>query len=97
MRSACLPTGQTNDACCQIADAPHCGPRHSSYAVQLGSYVVEVSAAEFTRFAGIEKQMLLFQARQQFDALPCAWMGGQGTLPYEQKTQQSPGNGLSNT
>jgi hypothetical protein len=24
-----------------------------------------------------------------------AWTGGQGTLPYEQKTQQSPGFGLS--
>lgn len=41
--------------------------------------------------------MLFFQERQQLEALPCSWMGGQGTLPYEQKTQQSPGNGFSNT
>jgi hypothetical protein len=32
--------------------------------------------------------------RQQSSACPC-WMGGQGTVPYEQNTQQSPGFGLS--
>jgi hypothetical protein len=25
-----------------------------------------------------------------------AWIGGQATVPYEQKTQQSPGFGFSN-
>ena len=27
--------------------------------------------------------------------LPFSWIGGHGTVPYEQKTQQSPGSGLS--
>lgn len=27
--------------------------------------------------------------------LPPAWTGGQGTLPHEQKTQQSPGFGFN--
>jgi len=26
---------------------------------------------------------------------PFSWIGGHGTVPYEQKTQQSPGSGLS--
>jgi len=32
---------------------------------------------------------------QQLCFLPCSWIGGHGTDPYEQKTQQSPGFGLS--
>ena len=32
---------------------------------------------------------------QQGPAFPLAWIGGQGTVPYEQNTQQSPLLGLS--
>ncbi len=37
----------------------------------------------------------LFQWQQE-PAFPLAWIGGQGTVPYEQNTQQSPLFGLSN-
>jgi hypothetical protein len=32
---------------------------------------------------------------QHAHCFPCAWTGGQGTVPYEQNTQQSPGRGLN--
>lgn len=36
-----------------------------------------------------------FEQQPRLSAL-CCWIGGQGTEPYEQKTQQSPGFGFSN-
>lgn len=57
-----------------------------------------------TRLAGGTLPELLgaslkVQAAQQPSALPpglpLAWIGGHGTVPYEQYTQQSPGRGIS--
>jgi len=39
--------------------------------------------------------MIFYKLLQQLD-LPSVWIGGHGTEPYEQNTQQSPFFGFSN-